>query len=496
MTPLLTSVEMRAADAHAIGTLGLPGRVLMETAGRACAARVLDVLPKGGSVGVVCGTGNNGGDGLVIARVLHLAGIKVETVVLGPQSALTPDAAANQVSLLAAGGSVHHVADEAAASRAVEALRGVGVVVDAIFGTGLSRDVTGVAAAAITAMQTLGPILAVDLPSGLHADTGRALGVAVKANWTVALGALKRAHALVPGADACGDITVVDVGIPVPRDVPCQGYDASDARGWHHPRALGAHKGSAGHVLVVGGSPGMSGAAHLASLGALRAGAGRVTVLKLGDVSTPPEVTTAVVTPEGLEALVSQQRIQALVVGCGLSTADDGKKWLEAALATMLPAVLDAGALTLLGTDLARLRARSSATVLTPHPAELARLLGLSVSDVMGDRVAHALRAATESGAVTIHKGARSVVADRAHAWVCLPGHPVLATGGTGDVLAGVVGALLAKGLGALDAARLGVLLHARAGELLAASQGPEGGLATEVAAHIPHVLAQLEAPL
>ena len=240
----------------------------------------------------------------------------------------------------------------------------------------------------------------------------------------------------------------------------------------------------------------MAGAAHLASLGALRAGAGRVTVLKLGDVSTPPEVTTAVVTPEGLEALVSQQRIQALVVGCGLSTADDGKKWLDAALATMLPAVLDAGALTLLGTDLARLRARSSATVLTPHPAELARLLGLSVSDVMGDRVAHALRAATESGAVTIHKGARSVVADRAHAWVCLPGHPVLATGGTGDVLAGVVGALLAKGLGALDAARLGVLLHARAGELLAASQGPEGGLATEGAAHIPHVLAQLEAPL
>lgn len=495
MTPLLTSAEMRAADQHAINRLGVPGRVLMETAGRACAQRVMELLKPQGRVGVVCGTGNNGGDGLVIARILHLAGIPVDTVVLGAADALTPDASTNLASLLAAGGTVHHVADEAGATSAVEALRGVALLVDAIFGTGLSRDVTGVPAAAITAMQGVAPIVAVDLPSGLHADTGRTLGVAVKAQWTVALGALKRAHALVPGADVCGLVTVVDVGIPIRGDVPCQGFDVQDARSWHRKRALGAHKGSAGHVLVVGGSPGMGGAAQLACLGALRGGAGRVSAVRLSDVVFPMEVTTASFTPEQLNTWVGHNRIQALVVGCGLSTSEDGKKWLDAALATMLPAVLDAGALTLLGTDLARLRARSSATILTPHPAELGRLLGLPAGDAQADRVATALQAATGSGAVTVHKGARTVVADRSHAWVCLAGHPVLATGGTGDVLAGVIGALLAKGHGALDAARLGVLAHATAGELAAAALGPEGVLASEIAAHVPRVWGRLEAP-
>jgi NAD(P)H-hydrate epimerase len=247
-------------------------------------------------------------------------------------------------------------------------------------------------------------------------------------------------------------------------------------------------------VLVVGGSPGMTGAAVLASRGVLRGGAGRVSCVKLDVADLPAEVTTTVLDPDALGVFVRDTRISALVVGPGLSADETGRRWLDAALALERPLVLDAGALTLLGDGVERLKARTFHTVLTPHPAELGRLLGVSAVDVQRDRIGRALAVASTSGAVVVHKGARTVVVTPdGDVGVVLCGHPVLATGGTGDVLAGIVGALLGKGLEAFNAARLGALLHARAGELCAATAGPEGVLASEIADAVPRVFAELE---
>ncbi|MBI5496986.1 MAG: NAD(P)H-hydrate dehydratase [Deltaproteobacteria bacterium] len=494
MIPLLTSDEMRAADERTIRG-GVPARVLMESAGRACADEVMAHCRPGDVVGIVCGTGNNGGDGLVVARLLHRAGWRAWLLVVGGEDELKADPRAMLESARVAGVPLRFAPDEAAVHAEAAALRDCTLVVDALFGTGLARAVTGRFSAAIAAVNAAPAVLAVDLPSGVHTDTGVSLGCSVHARWTVALAALKRAHALVPGADRCGEVSVVDIGIPVPPEVPCQGFGGVDARRWHKPRAMGAHKGSAGHVLVVGGSMGMTGAAVLAARGALRGGAGRVTALRLPGAEAPhaPEVTTVMLDPAALGAWVVQHRIPALVVGPGLAVDERGREWLTAALAAGTPCVLDAGALALLGTDLGALAGRGG-LVLTPHPAELARLLGCSTESVMADRVGSACRAAETAGAVVIHKGARSVVAlPGGRSRVCLGGHPVLATGGTGDVLAGMVGALLGRGLTAEDAASLGVFLHARAGELCAAALGPEGVLASEIADRVPAVFRELE---
>ncbi|MEW5853983.1 MAG: NAD(P)H-hydrate dehydratase [Myxococcota bacterium] len=504
MIPLLTSEQMRSADGHTINTLGVPGRVLMETAGRACAAEVMRHLRPGGRVVVVCGTGNNGGDGLVVARVLKERGVRHSVILLGRPDDTKGDCAANLQAYRAMDGLIHTTEDEAAVIDHRPMLEGADLVVDAIFGTGLSRPVTGKAAAMIELMDVVpAPVLAVDVPSGISSDTGETLGVSVRANWTVALGAMKRGLALVPGADRAGDVRVVDIGIPT--DVVTRGPGVAwgltldDARTLHEPRELGAHKGTGGHIAVVSGSPTMAGASVLACVGALRAGAGRVSLLwhqELAARDLPVEVTTYRCDAGRELDAAKAHRIDALAVGPGLPPDDNAQKVLAGAFIGSLPLVLDAGALAALGTDLARLKTTSGRAVLTPHPAELGRLLGIPTTEVQRDRIGAALRAADASGCVVVNKGARSVIAaPSGDVAVCLLGHPVLACGGTGDVLAGIIGALLASGRSAWDAARLGVMLHARAGERLAEQYGPQGVLATEIADEIPRVFRELETP-
>lgn len=501
MKPALTAQQMQQADRHAIAHLGIPGRVLMETAGRACADAVRRLVAPGARVRVVCGVGNNGGDGLVVARTLALWSIPVDVLMVGKQDRLTADAAANLHSALQLGLEAHWAATDEELTRIWDSFPECSVVVDALFGTGLARSVEGAAAGAVALMNEHGRVLAVDVPSGVHADTGVSLGNAVRAQWTVALGCLKRAHVLVPGADMCGEVTLAEIGIPAPEPGAgvCQAFVLADLSGLHIRRKLGAHKGTEGHVVVVGGSPGMAGAAMLACRGALRSGAGRVSWAREAEApdltAMLPEVTSEPRTPEQLGLTVKASRVTALVVGPGLQTGERGDLWLNAVLAIALPVVVDAGALTLVAGQLGRLsRHVGGSLVLTPHPAELARLLGMTTAEVQADRVASACAAAQQANAVVVHKGARTVVAaPDGRSAVCLNGHPVMAAGGNGDVLAGMVGALLARGLDAWDAALLGVALHARAGERIAASVGPQGALPSELADQVPAAVAELE---
>jgi NAD(P)H-hydrate epimerase len=499
---LMGAESMRALDRHAIDDLGVPGELLMENAGAAVTRAVLAARPPGGSVVVVCGGGNNGGDGWVVARRLHGLGVPVRVATVGDPGKLRGDAAANRERALAAGVAVAPVD---------EGLPAADLVVDAIFGTGLSRDVEGGAARAIGAIQAASEtavVVAVDLPSGICADTGRVLGVAVEADVTVTLGAPKLGLALEPGRSLAGEVVVARIGIPA--EAPGVAADAvlwtAAAAGLCLPeRPEGGHKGRFGHVLVVAGSEGKTGAAALAAEGAARAGAGLVTVAcpaglnDILEVKCTEAMTVPVAdTPERAFASGAAARIVALAaerdvvaLGPGVGTGEETVKCVQAVVeATDRPLVLDADGLNCLAGQPERLRARRGATILTPHPGEAARWLDVGPGEVNADRVGAARRLADATGAVVLLKGAGTVVAAPDGATIVNPtGGPTLGTGGTGDVLTGLCAGLLAQGLGVADAAALAAFVHGAAGDRLAATRGESGVLAGEIAREIPATL-------
>jgi NAD(P)H-hydrate epimerase len=502
---LVGAATMRGLDRWTIETGKVPGEVLMESAGLAVVRAVLEVRPPDGDVVVVCGGGNNGGDGWVVARHLHGLGVDVQVVVLGDPEALEGDAAANAARARAAG-----VASEPFA----DALPSSDVVVDAIFGTGLSREVTGAPARAIRAVNAAGDgaiVVAVDLPSGIDADTGRVHGVAVEADLTVTIAAPKLGLALEPGRGHAGDVRVARIGIPD----AAPGLDA-DAELWTEAaaglrlpeRPEAGHKGSFGHVLVVAGSEGKTGAAALAAEAAGRAGAGLVTVACPAGLNDILEVkcTEAMTvplpdTPARAFAAGASARIVALAaerdvvaLGPGIGTHDETVKCVHAAVeAIERPLVLDADGLNCLAGQGDLLRRRPAATVLTPHPGEAARWLDASAAEVNADRVGAARRLAEATGAVVLLKGAASVIAAPDRTPCINPtGGPLLGTGGTGDVLTGLVAGLLAQGVDAFAAAALAAFVQGAAGDRLAARRGEAGALAGEVAAEIPATLEAL----
>jgi NAD(P)H-hydrate epimerase len=504
--PLVSAAEMRALDRHTIETLGVPGELLMELAGAAVAREAEALGAKGAPVWVACGAGNNGGDGLVAARHLHLRGVDVRIWPSVEPTAWRGDAAANWRRAEAAGVPLVPARAKPPAGA---------VIVDAIFGTGLARAVEGTAAAAIRRIHEARPssrVLAVDLPSGLDADTGQALGEAVAADLTVTLGLPKLGLALEPGRSLAGRIVVARIGIAdaAPGVAPRASLWTRGAAARALPaRPRTGHKGSFGHVLVIAGSEGKAGAAALAALGAARAGAGLVTIAcpesqnavlqaRLSEVMTAP-VPEGAAHAFGAEAvkpvleLAAARDVAALGPGIGRSEATRGfVRQLARALAC--PLVLDADGLVAFADALGELRARPAATVLTPHPGEAALLLGTSAAEVNRDRPAAARRLAAESGAVVALKGAATVVAEPDGALVVNPtGGPALASGGTGDVLTGVIAGLLAQGLPPRDAAALGVFLHGLAADGLGAAAGV---LAGEVAGALPDALRRLGASL
>ena len=483
---LYRAAQVREFDRIAIQDFGIPGETLMERAGTAAFERLRERWPTARDLTVVVGQGNNGGDGLVVARLATEAGLAVRVLQLGDPARIGGDARTNLDRYLALGGE-HRPFQRVP--------RETQVIVDGLFGTGLDRPVEGAWAEAIAAINAHpAPVLALDIPSGLHADTGRVLGDAVRADLTVSFIGLKQGLFTADGPDCCGEVRFE--GLEVPAAV--YGWQVLAARriDWQRfeallpPRPRGAHKGRFGHVLVVGGELGMGGAARLAGEGALRAGSGLVSVATrhehLGAIlaGRPELMVHGVGTSADLRPLLARATVVA--VGPGLGRGPWGRALLEEVIGADLPLVADADALNLL----AEAPRHRGDWVLTPHPGEASRLLGVGAAEVHADRFAAAAALQQRYGGVVVLKGAGSIVqgpGTRPPA-VCSAGNPGMATAGVGDVLTGVVAGLLAQGLSPDDAAEMGVSVHAAAGDRAAAA-GERGLLASDLFAPLRALL-------
>lgn len=499
---------MMTLDRLAIDEVGIPALVLMEVAGRAVAdaAEALfneDRRP----VFAVAGTGNNGADAVVAARHLADRGVPVSVAVVGAEDRLTTEAQQQLSIAERLGIDAAIVAAEAAGTepRLVEGLRRAGTVVDGLFGTGLTRPLEGGLCALvdmISARDDLS-VVAVDIPSGVDADTGQVLTTAVRADVTVTFQYPKVGHVLYPGRGLAGVLTIADIGIPrslLPRiDPQTHIISTTRLRQAFVPRSPDSHKGTYGHLLVVAGAPDRPGAALLAGRAALRAGAGLVTVGS--DAETIRRVAPSLDALMGLslglhrpgpDAIVDALATRtALAIGPSLDPDPRTLAMLKAVLLeTRVPTVVDAGALTALGADLGWLRRRKAATVLTPHPKEMGILLGLDTTAVQQNRLSAAQRASEASGAHVVLKGASTVVAHPdGRAAVAVAGNAGMSTGGTGDVLTGVIGSLLAQGVAPDVAAEAGVLVHALAGDRAADHRGEAGLTAPDLIEHLTDVV-------
>jgi NAD(P)H-hydrate epimerase len=516
MALILTSAQMGRSDRWAVDVMGVPGVVLMENAGRGVARLVLRHLAAAGTpvedarVKVVVGAGQNGGDGFVIARHLALSGARVEIIAALPPGRLMGDAALN-AQVVASMPAIERT--DASAVTEVAAwsaqLTGAHILVDAIFGTGLRADVHGVPAAAIAAMNASSAWkVAVDLPSGLDADTGAVRGIAVRADVTGTMAARK--VGLVVNAEApVGKVQIVRLGVPLfapPEDGPYV-HDIEDDWIRRQVPELGpaAHKGTRGHLLVVAGSPGKTGAAVLAARAAMRAGAGLVTVASTlaGQVALDAKLVEAMsaVYHHGDEPDESAHdhiaRLaagkKAIVLGPGIPGGAGMRAVVQRLAAALpLPMVLDADGLNHLGGDPGVVAHAPAARVLTPHPGEAARLLALSIEVVQGDRMAAVRRLSSMTGAVVVLKGARSLVGEPDGTVHVNPtADAALATAGSGDVLTGTIGALLAQGLSARDAALVGVYVHGHAADEAARVLGTRA----LVAGDLPEAIARVMRP-
>jgi len=488
--PLYTAAEVRALDRLAIDAGPGDGYDLMQRAGQALFDCIARHWPGATRVAVVCGAGNNAGDGYVVARLLAHAGRNVEVVWLCAPEKLTGDARRAADDFRAAGGH--------AAAFAPGCLAGVDLIVDALLGTGLTRDVEGEWKTAVDAINAASaPVLSVDIPSGLDADTGAVRGAAVRAARTLTFIGRKRGLHTSAGPARTGviDFDSLAVSEAIYAQVPARARLLQTQR-LAFPRsrrARDSHKGDFGHVLVIGGEHGMAGAARLAGEAAARVGSGLVSiatrdsnVVQIG-AARPELMVRGVETQAALAALLA--RASVIVVGPGLGREDWGRRTLAAALDSRLPLVVDADALNLLAADPV---ARGN-WILTPHPGEAARLLGTTSQAVQADRFGVAAELSERHAAVVVLKGAGTlVVAPGGSIDVCPCGNPGMASGGMGDVLSGVIGGLLAQGLGAMDAAGTGVCLHALAADRAALS-GERGLLAGDVIAELRGVVNGLD---
>jgi len=499
MRPLLTPEEMKAADSATIKA-GTPGEILMERAGRAVARTVIRLAGDryGSRVVCVCGKGNNGGDGFVAARVLRSEGLGVRCMFVGDSDSVTGDAATHRDRFVADGGYVERFDPVP--------LRHSTVVIDALFGTGFRGQAEGDAKRAIEAINDCAAtVVSIDVPSGVDATTGRTDGPSVKAHVTVAMAAEKVGTATGEGATRAGFVEAVDIGIEV-GDASVFMLDEADVAGVLPRRGPDSHKRSAGSVGLLCGSEAMSGAAILAARGAMRMGAGYATLgvpvaIRSTIISKLPEVLTSVVTQDphlGADALRNFKsvldRADSLALGSGLGQGDDQRGLVQAVLREVSqPVVLDADGLNVLAGDTGPLEERSAPTVLTPHPAELARLLECPTEFVQADRLGVARKAAEYFGCVVVLKGHRSIIsAPDGRAVINPAGSAELATAGTGDVLTGAIAALLAAGLDAFASAWAAAFVHGVAGSIAGERLGPAGVVAWDVAESLPAAIAAI----
>jgi NAD(P)H-hydrate epimerase len=490
---LYTAEQVRRLDACAIEGHGIPGIDLMQKAGWSTFEAARKKFPAACRYLVFCGSGNNGGDGYIIALLAREAGLDATVCALRDPADLKGDAGKAAALWLEAGGTVTPWPEESLAD--------CDLVFDALLGTGLDREPAGDYAVAIERInQSAKPVVAVDIPSGLHADTGVALGRTVKADLTVTFIGNKRGLFTADGPDFAGQVVYSDLETPDSvRDSELNyGILIRDKliANLLPTRRRNSHKGSYGWMLGVGGNTGMSGAIRLAGEAALRAGTGKVTLATRHDhaalvnLACPELMVRGVDDGSELEGLV--EAVDVVVTGTGLGQTAWSGNVLKTCLASPLPIVIDADGLNLL----ARMNPESTEApaqnwILTPHPAEAARLLGCASRDIQSDRVEAASRLARRYQAVTVLKGCGTVVAEPGGRYaVCPFGNPGMATAGTGDVLAGVIGALVAQGVTDLwQAAMAGVLAHALAGDLAAAEVGVRGMLASDISDRLPRVM-------
>lgn len=477
--PLYTAAQVRELDRAAIEAAGIAGYELMCRAGAALAQCVARRWPQARRVCVLCGPGNNGGDGYVLARLLRDGGIDAQVLWVSDPARLRGDAATAAADYRNSGGVAHAFDGTLPAD--------IDLFVDALLGTGLDRPVEGNCRQAIVALNgQSSPLLAVDIPSGLHADSGAVLGAAVQASCTVTFIGRKRGLYTAAGVQLAGEIEFDALEVP-PAVYATQ---SADTRLIEVPplgslavrRRRDAHKGDFGHVLIVGGDTGMAGAARLAAEAAARCGAGLVSVATRAahagclNAGRPELMVHGVEKSADLDALLA--RASVVVAGPGLGRTRWSQRLFGRVLDSRLPLVVDADALNLLAVDpLAR-----DNWILTPHPGEAARLLGVATTDIQRDRFGAARQLVERYSGVTVLKGAGSLIAAAVSPLrLCALGNPGMASGGMGDVLSGVLGSLLAQGLAAPDAASAAVWLHARAADLAALEQGERGLLASDL---------------
>ena len=536
---VVTAAEMRQIDQDTIEGIGIPGIVLMETAGSAIVRAIEQHYPTCQRIGIFAGKGNNGGDGIVIARQLAHIGRDVLLFLVSPEDSFTGEAQINlqiakrltaSFGLQAApkgGLRIEEVLTDAALGSDFFAERSVSLthiascelLIDAIFGTGLRGTVRDPIAPIINTINRLSiPILSVDLPSGLDADTGHPLGTCVRADRTVTIGLPKRGLLMHPGAELAGKLEIADIGFPeqvvAAQNIKVNWTTAGKASQWMPPRPLSSHKGSYGRVLVVAGSTGMTGAAALASEAALRAGAGLVSLATpkhlnpileglLPEVMTLPLPETDAgslatsATSTILEFAIKTKSI--LAIGPGLSQHPETVSLVhqlirenrESGLALRM--VIDADGLNALAHAKETLSFLNSETVLTPHPGEMARLTNTAVPTLESDRIGTAQQFASEHGVTLVFKGAPTVTSDsKGNLWVNSTGNPGMATGGMGDVLTGIIAGLMAQGISSENAAALGVYLHGLAGDSAAERLGMPGLIASDVLKSVPQALSSL----
>jgi len=513
---ILNAAQMREADRRAIEEIGIASLVLMENAGRqavaAMEAMYSDLSDR--QVAVLCGRGNNGGDGFVIARTLAQRGIDVSVFLMGRVGDVRGDARTNLEILGRLGLTVVEVADSQAWELHFTEVSDCTLIVDAIFGTGLNAPIAGFIESVITDVNASGiPVVAIDLPSGLSADSPEPIGPSIEAGLTITIAAPKLPLVLPPAEARAGDIVIADIGIPAEVIEALEGprvdlLTRGAMRELVVPRAPETHKGDCGHVLVVAGSRGKTGAAHLAALGALRSGAGLVTV------ATPAgcQPTLAAMAPEymteglrerdgGLHAddveRVLELARDVVAIGPGLGQAPATREFVRQLVdrATM-PLVVDADGLNAFAGDSAQLMGREGRDIIiTPHPGEMARLLGMTTQEVQASRIEIARNFAVAHHAFVVLKGHRTLVATPdAKVFINPTGNPGMATGGTGDVLTGVIAAWLAQLLDAEAACKLAVYLHGMAGDLAEADEGEVAMTSGDLAAHLGDAMLELTA--
>jgi ADP-dependent NAD(P)H-hydrate dehydratase / NAD(P)H-hydrate epimerase len=512
---LVTASEMKDMDRLAMDRIGIQGVVLMENAaGGACRVFLEHFNPGRGSLVVVfCGKGNNGGDGFAMARRLSGAGLKVIVICLAPVSQLAGDALINFEIVERLGIAVIQAATPPELTACAGHLRECDYIIDGILGTGLNSDVKGIYLDAIQMINASGKkVMSIDIPSGLNADNGRIMGAAVRADLTVTFGYPKLGQVLFPGADLAGKLEVIDIGIPEmvshmvkSRHILTEPDDFIDLL---REEKRDAHKGDRGHLLVLAGSTGKTGAAAMTALGALRAGAGLVTVcmpsslnrileVKLTEAMTEPLPETT----EGTLSIRAKDRIlslaenkSAIVIGPGLSTHPETTRLVrELAVECDLPMVIDADGLNALAEEPGILNRLNGQKILTPHPGEMGRLTGLKGSDIQLDRLGAAVRFIEQHKCCLVLKGARTVIAAPGEKTYINPtGNPALASGGSGDVLTGIIAGLLTRGAPVIKAAVAGAYLHGLAADLLAEKMGEKGVLASELPDVIPGLMESL----